>query len=255
MSCTLRTAIAGAVLCCACSGGGDGPGGNCRHDSLDPADLTAPNCKAALEFAARDTPELIPTQDEVDRYLSRWQRAIEAEPILDGRLPQRHRFAFGAPVPIITANPAVIAAWNAGTLATGDAAFDAIIGEIHGTQLAGAGKDNGDGTFTYNLQVTALVNEELLATSLAPTMSTTSDPVIELRDDGTWLWLDAMMGTGSDGDTAQIDFTFGWGACVEICDGFHRVRAQVTDDAATVFDLGGDPLPPDLHLSPNTKPL
>ncbi len=69
-----------------------------------------------------------------------------------------------------------------------------------------------------------------------------------------WTWnTDTKVGT--DGATATVTFSFGWGDCFVACDGFHNLRAVIpADDVATVYDLGGDPLPGGLVLSPNTRP-
>lgn len=65
-------------------------------------------------------------------------------------------------------------------------------------------------------------------------------------DDGAWAW---------DGDTARIDFTFGWGDCFVQCTGFRSLRAIVPPQGvATVYDLGGDLLPAGLALAPTTLP-
>ncbi len=76
-------------------------------------------------------------------------------------------------------------------------------------------------------------------------------------DDGSWSWVGReTRDTGSDKDTAQIDFKFGWGDCLVACFGYRTLRAIVPPGGpATVYDLGGDPLPDYLQLDPRTKPL
>lgn len=215
-------------------------------------------CGAAVTFAARDTAELVPTQAEVDRYTNYWVRAIEAEPILDGRGPQRHRQSIGSPVAIFTTNPLVIDAWNRVVLETGDSAFDAIISQLYPDPQSLSpygGHDNGDGSYLFTLDVHVVCNEELLQARLAPTSSKTSDAVVYMQDEGTWRWGSVSAGTSDDSDTATIEFTFGWGDCFSGCRGFHMLQAVVPPSgSATVYDLGGDLLPPELKLSPNTRP-
>jgi hypothetical protein len=116
---------------------------------------------------------------------------------------------------------------------------------------------NESGTYLFSLWVGAVYNEELLAADLAPYDSWFPAPMVQPQDEGTFQWL-ASEGapTGSDDATAYIEFTFGWGDCLAGCFGFHSLRAYVPADAPpTVYDLGGDPLPPGMMLSPSTIPL
>lgn len=214
-------------------------------------------CQAAITFAARDTAGLVATPDEVDRYHERWVRAGEVEPILSNRIPQRYRNVGYPDVGIRTRNQKVIAAWNRADLITGDRAFDTIISQIHPRTLSPyGGYDIGDGVYAFTVDVEVLINEELFAQLLLPTMSFVDEPYHNHKDDGTWHWQSASSGTGSDDDTAVIDFTFGWGDCFVACDGLHDLRAIVptTGEAAMVYDLGGDPLPQGVQLAPATIP-
>jgi hypothetical protein len=212
-------------------------------------------CTGAVKFAARDTSGLVPSQAEVDRYADRWGRAIDAEPILWNRQPQLHRISQNR-IDLTTRNPAVIAAWKVGTVSTGDAAFDAVIAQLQPVTLSRYANDNGNGDFLFTLEAGVLCNEERLQADLVPTRSSLQDPIQYPSDDGTWTWLDDAPADGADTATARIDFTFGWGDCISGCVGFHSVRAIVPPQGpATVYDLGGDPLPDYLHLSPNTRPL
>jgi hypothetical protein len=89
-------------------------------------------------------------------------------------------------------------------------------------------------------------NEEVFASLLAPTLTSLPPVFMRPTDDGTWTW---------QGDTADIHFSFGWGDCFVGCDGFHTLEAIVPPAGpATVYDLGGDPLPPYLALAPTTLP-
>jgi hypothetical protein len=213
-------------------------------------------CQAAVRFAARDTFELVPTQAEVDRYLDYWLRTIRAEPILDGRAPQRHR-GHDTPIAIYTSNALVIDAWNRAVLPTGDAAFDAIVSRLHADPQPlspAGGHDNGGGVFLFTLDVHALCNEELVQARLLSTSSRTEDAVEYMQDEGTWLWSNGP-GTSDGTDTAVIDFRFGWGDCFSGCRNFHTVQARVPPTGrAIVYDLGGDPLPDGMELSPDTLP-
>jgi hypothetical protein len=213
-------------------------------------------CWAALSFAARDTAELVPTQEEVDRYHDRWRRTVEAEPILEYRLPQRYRTGAGNSTLLFTRNQQVIDAWMVGIIETGDPTFDTIISELRPVALHPYWKDYGDGSFYFSLRSHGVSNEELLHERLLATSSWLDDPVYRPQDDGHLTWQSGQPGTGSDGDTAIIEFTFGWGDCLAGCSGFRTLRAFVPpgDVPATVYDMGGDQLPDHLQLSPNTKP-
>jgi len=56
-------------------------------------------------------------------------------------------------------------------------------------------------------------------------------------------------------ETGDPEFV-AWGDCFVACAGYHTLRAIVpADGEATVYDVGGDPLPDHIRLSPNTRPL
>lgn len=230
-----------AVLVAACGGSADE---QCRYGHrLD-------GCYAALYFAARDSEELVPAQSLVDEYFDRWRRTIEAEPILTSRLPQRYRTDPSAPL-IYTTNPRVIEAWKEGALRTGDAEFDELVAQLEPQRVHPNWRELDDGSFYFSLVVEAIFNEELLHDRLLALQSWLPDAAQRPRDDGTWSWDGADLSTA----TATIVFTFGWGDCLVVCDGFRTLRAVVpTGLKATVYDLGGDPLPPNLQLSPDTIP-
>jgi hypothetical protein len=209
-------------------------------------------CAAAQVFVSRDSQRLVPTQSEIDLYFERWSRAVAAEPILRGRNPQDYRLRPPSVLDLGTLNPSAIEAWQRLVVVTGDTALDAIIGQLGVTDVnAFHTNPGGPGApVIFSLTSTITRNEEILASGLAPTGTSLPDPFVAPQDDGEWTWI----GSGSD-RTAQIEFTFGWGDCFVACDGFHRLRALVPSEGnAVVYDLGGDPLPPYLALSPNTLP-
>jgi hypothetical protein len=226
------------------AGCGDAVDDQCRYGAR------TDGCYAAMYFAARDSQDLVPPQSQVNEYFDRWRRVIEAEPVLTSRLPQRYRTDPSAPL-IYTRNQRVIAAWSEGTIHTGDAGFDALVTELEPQMLNPFWRDLGDGSFYFSLVVQVIFNEEVLHTRLLAVDSWLSDAAQRPRDDGTWSW-DAV---DRNAATANIVFTFGWGDCLVVCDGFRTLRAVVpADSVATVYDLGGDPLPPQIELSPNTIP-
>ncbi|MDB4958915.1 MAG: hypothetical protein JWO36_6484 [Myxococcales bacterium] len=225
---------------------------SCPHDqgSVLPADL--PACGPAQVFVTRDISTLTPSQAEVDRYFHRWQKADIAEPILVGRFPQKYRGG----TTIYTKNPQVIAAWTAGQLITGDQEFDQLIAELHPSRIDKFWHDNGDGSFYFLLLTDAVFNEEVFANRLSALLSWTVYVGPRPKDDGYWSWPESSNATGDDQATAQVDFKFGWGDCFVSCFGFHSLRIIMPAvGEAVVYDLGGDPLPEYLQLSPNTKPL
>jgi hypothetical protein len=245
-----------AVLAAALSACGDNRPW-CRHDDrfAEPYRI----CEPAQTFAARDSTTLVPTQEAVELYADRWQRTIEAEPLLYGRGPQRYLNGM-----VWTRNPKVIAAWTQGIVKTGDADFDAISSELRIEEIHWFWREVSEGLFYFRPYIQVLFNEDIWIQRLAETYSAPWDPDNPGQqpwpfpegphDNGYWTWLDGSKGT-NELATAQIDFTFGWGDCVVACDGFHKVRAIVPADGPTiVYDMGGDPLPPWLHLSPNTMP-
>jgi len=229
-----------------------GCGDNRDADDSQPAcAVTAWNrdqlCYAAQIFAQRDAEHLVPQQDELDRYFERWARAAEAEPILDGRIPQMYRLGGNPPTSLIvyTTAPHAIAAWEQGMVWTGDPAIDDVLAPLNPMRILW----NPHDPTVFELELDGdIYSEEVLANELAVESIAMKDPMPLPQDDGSWMWL--------VDDTAQIDFTFGWGDCFVGCAGFHSVRALVPETGdAMVYDLGGDPLPPYLMLAPGTHPL
>ncbi|MGN6104497.1 MAG: hypothetical protein ACTHU0_05280 [Kofleriaceae bacterium] len=205
-------------------------------------------CYVANLFAARDTDELLPSQDEIDRYFDRWQRTIEAEPILEGRRPQLYRTTLQS-ADIYTTNPRVIDAWSQGELVTGDPEFDTLMAVLE-PEIVARSNDR------FGVRTPRVFNEELVHQRLLATASSLPFFGQEWRDDGTWSWIGKPAGDpGTEEETAQIEFRFGWGDCLAGCIWMHYLRAIVPPEGpATVYDLGGDPLPPGVSLSPNTRP-
>jgi hypothetical protein len=211
-------------------------------------------------FASRDAESITPTQSDVDLYFDRWTRAVEAEPILGGRIPQRHRSDTGVEFSFETAKPAIVSAFRSVASAdyrpvpiTGDVVFDEIMTQLVAPQTARDGNETQPGSFLFPVYLGATFNEELVAARLLETDAHLPDPVQHYRDDGTWIWPNGLEKRQA---TAQIDFTFGWGDCFVACEGLHELRVFVPPTGtASIFDLGGDPLPPFLVLDPNTMPL
>jgi hypothetical protein len=219
-----------------------------------------PACLPALVFAARDTNQLVPAQPEIDRYFDRWRRAVEAEPILSGVVPQVPRLqAPGFISGLRTSNSLVISAWRDATTSmrvpvTGDATFDAIMDELRNPVLVTIDAHQ-DPIFLFSVVAGVVFSEERLQSRLLLTDSSLQDAGDKGQSDGVWSWLDSE-GTGTDTSTAQIEFRFGFYDCFSGCGGFRYLRAIVpADEPAAVYDLGGDPLPPNIHLSPSTRPL
>jgi len=113
----------------------------------------------------------------------------------------------------------VIAAWTRAALVTGDAEFDSVIAELRPGRVSRQWADIGNGVFLFGVEVGVLYNEDVLQTKLAPTSSWETEPVHYPRDDGSWYWRGETGGTGKDSDTAEIEFTFGWGDCFVACFG------------------------------------
>lgn len=209
-------------------------------------------CYAAQIFASRNSPTLIPSQEQIDRYFTTWARAVQAEPILRARNPQDYRLDPPSQLDLATTNPQAVEAWSSQLIETGDETLDAIISQVGVTSVNAFHSNPGGAGMPWNFILIGTVtrNEEIFAAELSPVSTFLPDAHSAPRDDGQWTWIG-----DPPNQTAQIDFTFGWGDCFVACDGFHRVRAVVPfGQDAVVYDLGGDPLPPNLSLSPNTRP-
>jgi hypothetical protein len=214
-------------------------------------------CAAAQGFVTRDSVTVVPTQSEVDRYFDRWLRATETEPLFVGVLPQRfrnlHQYFFDTPLD--TENRSVIDAWSRGQVATGDAAFDALMAPI---EVVVEPYNSNDGQrYEFYFKATTIFAEEPLQAGLLPTGSHLNDAVDFGRTDAKWRWLDNTGGpTGSDAATASIDVAYGWGDCWNGCIYVHRARLVVPAVGPVLeYDLGGDPFLPGMALSPNAQPL
>ncbi len=206
------------------------------------------NCYAAQLFASRDSVGIVPDAADVESYAERWKRATLAEPLLDSRFPQTYRDTPPSSIELATTNQAAITAWKQQVVVTGDPSIDDVITQLRPTHIE-TFNSNPDGAgvrwlFTFEVPVT--YNEENLFSALSATGTTLPDAQHVQRDDGRWTWL---------GATAQIDFDVGFYDCFLGCGAFRHLRAIVPPaGTATVYDLGGDPLPDGVTLSPNTIP-
>lgn len=201
-------------------------------------------CYASRVFAARDPSALVPAEADVERYYVRWLAIGRAEPVLALRSPQRYQteaYQFG----LTTRNPALIDAWLRQEIITGDPVVDATLAPLGIDSVRGSHSED-DGAYRFGATFQVMFNETLFDAQLRAIESRLPDPVSHPFDDGTWLW---------SGETATIDFHFGWGDCFVGCEGYRDLRAVVSDDLQpVVYDLGGDPLPDYIRLSPSTRP-
>lgn len=205
-------------------------------------------CYAAQLFAARDSTTLVPSQESIELYFERWSRAVAMEPILDGRIPQDYRLPTPSQITVYTTNTAAIAAWTQQTPTTGDLVIDGALDQLEPIEVNSfySPPATSSDPWTFSLRSLVVRNEEVLASLLSPALTSIPPAIARPNDDGTWTWL---------GDTADVHFTFGWGDCFSGCAGFHQLEALIpSSGAATVYDLGGDALPPYLALAPTTLP-
>lgn len=218
-------------------------------------------CFAAQVFAARDATGLLVTQSELGRYYERWHRVVEAEPLFDIEpiRPQSYRAIGPGATKLLTTNPRVITSWPADAgpgvplPVTGDAPFDTVMEQLANVEAFSPLNEIGDGVHSTTIVTTSLFSEEVLHARLQPANTSLPEPeMVPDRQDGSWRWLPAV---GEDA-TAEIEIRWGWGDCLAGCAVLHDFRAVVPPTGpVTVYDLGGDPLPPHLQLSPNTRPL
>jgi hypothetical protein len=237
---------------------GDGSKASCL--ATDIVGDVKPGCIGALIFAARDTDSLVPTQSEIDRYHDRWSRAVSAEPLLLHQVPQIHRMDALGQINLTVSNQQIIDAWTGysgseSVPVTGVSEFDDIMSRLMNPHVNHEGYDSGSGIWLYSLTTDSIFNEERLAHAIVPTGVSLPDPVSHPQSEGTWEWESLPVGTGSDDSTAIVEFTLGWGDCFSGCIGFRSLRIVApASEQVIVFDLGGDPLPPDMMLSPDTIP-
>lgn len=214
-------------------------------------------CLAAALYAAHDTSDLVPAQNEIDRYYERLGRAAEAEPLMVrwGKEP-RWASTFRSAT-LFTTNPKVIAAWagvEGPVPATGDPEFDEIMAELIGPSLSSASYDRSPSDSYFSITFGGVWNDELLHERLRPTSSRIGEGGGGSGVYATWRWIGAT-GTGDDEATAEVFIHGGWGDCISGCAWFHDFQAIIPPEGpATVYDLGGDPLPSDMQPRPTTLP-
>lgn len=204
------------------------------------------SCSAAQRFASRVSTRITVADDEVRPFFQKWRAIVDAEPILTNRVPQLYRHDAVGIVTVLTENSEVIVGWDRGEVVTGNPAVDAVIAQLDEPTVFTASM-SGVGGYAV-LHTRRAFNEEILHAALTSAEPTTrlSEPFIAPKDDGSWT-------PGEDFDT--VDFTFGWGDCLNGCLGFRHLRATVTPLLETqVYDMGGDPLPEGMALSPMTIP-
>jgi hypothetical protein len=218
------------------------------------------HCLSARALAARYSPELIPSDAEVHLYHERWLRAIEAEPLLADAGAQWYRSVTSAFV-LYTRNSLVVEAWKdlqlpePEVVPTGDQQFDQLMSELIHPRLYTSLRDpSGSGVYRALVYTNAVINGEILHARLLPTDSHLDDanPIPDWPDIfAEWRDVAGTLETG----TVQFDVRWGWGDCIAGCAYLHDFRAIVPPSGtATVYDMGGAPLPPHVQLSPNTKP-
>lgn len=167
-------------------------------------------------------------------------------------MPQTYRDSPPEVIQINTTNRLVIDAWSQQRVVTTDVQVDGVIAQLGTVTIEPRyAPDPAPGDpWYFEARETRVYSEERLNEALRPASTWLNAPHVAARDDGTWSWIP------DSAATAQVDFTFGWGDCFVACTCFHTVRAIIPEVGdATVYDLGGDPLPDYLHLDPNTKPL
>jgi hypothetical protein len=203
-------------------------------------------CMSARVLAARDTPELTPSQEDIDRYYGYLMRLAEYEHTIS--VPQVYRGVYGYGAAIVTTtNPTIIAALrdlpaHTPMPRTGEAVFDHVIEELVDPTIGGSIQPTQT-HFQFTLLAVPF-NEDRLHDRLLPSSSYLPDPEpLPQQGDMWWRWLDAE-GTGHDGATAEIRSLIGWGDCISGCQFFHEMLSIVPPEGGgpiEVYDLGGDP--------------
>jgi hypothetical protein len=210
-------------------------------DNSSPCTVGTPKsvtCDDAQHLAIRDTPTLLVGPLALLRYYDRLSRARQLEPLLGAK--PIDEFLYGG---IESLDPLIGNAWRA---------MVQITKNVRGFSEL----DNHDGTFTY--AVTFAVDSVYSPTILSSLLdqSTTWIPRGLFGGNATDLRLHWNVGVaiGTDDATATIDSSIAVDAnCLSDCPK-HFLRAVVSPTEAHVYDLGGEPLPPELQLRPTTVP-
>lgn len=230
-------AISVAGLACIGCGGDDTPPSNdrCAADNVDY--YLVPGCIEGLRLAVRYSHEILRQDTEWAEYYRIMSALYAAAPITGLAAPS----AVGVSRELFLRSNfgPLVSAWSEERLVTGDPLVDDIFGETAESVEYHGEVQTGETTFIHAFVVhfPREASGEEINRRLSAIPET---PQLELDrplNDTIVSW---------DGDVAQLALIGGWLDCFSGCGFYHYWSATVgPDNSVQVWDLGGDPLPPE----------
>ncbi len=214
-------------------------------------------CLLARDLLTESSSTLLVSQVALDRYRTRLERALAAEPAL-AKVNSRVDWTMFADQ-LATKEPALSAAWQIGNLSNDNSELAAALQKVDARLLQFDG-ETAPMSWRIRIDYPRLFSPRLLDAELqkygvefVKDTYTPAVPAVQFR------WPDGAPSDGADDATVEIDAwilmeTTGFGPAGPRGPS-RKLRAVVSSTMATVYDLGGDPFPNGVSiLSSETKP-
>ncbi len=195
------------------------------------------DCLAAALLAVRETRDVVPSQQEIEKAAQVYRAAYPLLPA-DFAHPPTPTSWYG-PAMYVTAratNAAVVSAWESGRVQTGIAAVDDVLAAAAVESVA------SDGSDYYVLRSRRVLADANIASALSgvPDLEVFGDPV---RPVEAFSEVSFEYPVDSEG-IIDVLFSIGWGDCTVDCRGQHFWRVRVPDVGdPRLVDEFGDPVP------------
>jgi hypothetical protein len=219
---------------------------------LSPPSVYSPDpvCSAVQHEVGLVAPTIVVEQALLDRYYDRYARAVAAEPLMLIHREAQERWA------VQTASIGIVNRWLAGHATANIAEFDTVmhaLGARFRPDIANdALPDFAEWRFNLGIDIKRLFGRLPVAKALSSSRSSlidvTQTPASSSQRLINFAWPSGAPPGGSDDDMLTIEYTLtGPGI-------WRQLLAEVTATTVQVYDLGGLPLPPGVHLAPTTIP-
>jgi hypothetical protein len=217
-------------------------------DYLDVYDPVLPICIKARFISARASQSLLVSQANLNRHYQRLALIVEAEPILAGMRSGGIFF-----LPLMTSDdPDINRVWSSGKLTPITPDVDNALCSIEAEPQKLAEPRRPTDRYV-SFETERVYSGQILSNLLQPAGISLAFVAAESRPLDTILtWPAGVSSEGDDVSTVQIDTAIA-GSDGSLDFAAHYFRAIVTPTSATVYDMGGEPLPAGT-LAPTTLP-
>ncbi len=224
--------LLGVALMFAC--GDDAPPPTCLTDTNVLVEEQEPACNLARKFAALASPELLVDQPVLTRFTHRLRRALVAEPLLGSTVFAGDRFSTNS---IYTSETTIRKSWASGALAPKSSELAFVFKSVDATLVSQASNsDISEAIVSYG----KVCNLRILAEKLAP-----YEVKIWQFSPEDFSLFDSKVSWDSGGDNGTDEATMTLEADIGLYDGLRtrrrHLRAVISPDTVTVYDMGGDP--------------